>query len=157
MDSLRYDCVVVTVRTALQKYHAASMYADPIIVCLGLQTARASYLLSCLRSHHFTAVGDCVNVYVMSAQESKTWLGYHEPEDTASIKRISVQEVADMIKNTGSSDRKFQLVDVRRSDLTVSSCSSVSFKTAMANASALWVSFSGIFCLALHDSYLRAT
>lgn len=55
----------------------------------------------------------------MSSEASKTWLGYPEPEDTASIKRISVDEVAELIKNQGSSEPKFQLVDVRRSDLTV--------------------------------------
>lgn len=58
----------------------------------------------------------------MIAQESKTWLGYPEPEDTASIKRISAEEVAEMIKKEGSSERNFQLVDVRRSDLTVGEC-----------------------------------
>lgn len=55
----------------------------------------------------------------MSAQESKTWLGYPEPEDTATIERISAETVAGMIRNLGSSEPKFQLVDVRRSDLTV--------------------------------------
>lgn len=55
----------------------------------------------------------------MTANESKTWLGYPEPEDTASIKRVSAQDVAEMIKNLGTAEPKFQLVDVRRSDLTV--------------------------------------
>jgi len=57
----------------------------------------------------------------MSTEAPKTWLGYPEPEDTASIKRISAKEVADAINNANGSELPFQLLDVRRSDLTVRS------------------------------------
>lgn len=43
-----------------------------------------------------------------------TWLGYPEPSDVSSIARISVDTVAAALPSS-----QMQLIDVRRSDLTV--------------------------------------
>ena len=48
---------------------------------------------------------------------SSTWLGYSEPIDVSSIPRISVDEVAAALPS--NRDTQMQLIDVRRSDLTV--------------------------------------
>ena len=60
----------------------------------------------------------------VDAQKNTTWMGYPEPPDTDSIPRISAEEVAKLMEESGSgAGSSIQLVDVRRSDLTVSACS----------------------------------
>ena len=58
----------------------------------------------------------------IDAQKKTSWMGFPEPSDTDSIPRISAEEVAKLMGESNAG-RSIQLVDVRRSDLTVSACS----------------------------------
>lgn len=53
-----------------------------------------------------------------------TWLGFPEPEDTASIPRVTAQELAARLRKQpedgAQASSPVQLIDVRRADLTVS-------------------------------------
>ena len=55
----------------------------------------------------------------VDAQKKTSWMGFPEPSDTGSIPRISAEEVAELMGNSDAAS-SIQLVDVRRSDLTVS-------------------------------------
>lgn len=65
-----------------------------------------------------------IAVMAVDVQKIPSWMGYPEPSNTDSIPRISAEEVARLMGENGTdASSRIQLVDVRRSDLTVSVCS----------------------------------
>lgn len=67
-----------------------------------------------------------------ASMTTATWLGYPEPIDVASIPRISVDDVA-----AAQLTEELLLVDVRRSDLTVSLRAQPSFPDMLQEAQSL--------------------
>jgi hypothetical protein len=62
-----------------------------------------------------------ITITDMQPSSTATWLGYPEPQDTASIPRLTAQEAAETLRREqGSAQKTLLLIDVRRSDLTVS-------------------------------------